>query len=833
MGKYDVKEIEPLIKLDFINKMGESYLNAWIKLVEHYAPLLNEGPLIRKTAYTNHDFSHHCKDIYAIIDSVLLKNIDLKAQEYFVLAVAVLLHDISMTQEHFDRLCHSKQSADFVQKESTKTVWKDVPIQDVSIIKHIIVAHSDIKEKDANGEEKISEFTLRDIPDEENGDMGEEIQVKWLAGVLRLADELDITNSRIGNADNRYQYLNLDDGDENESYYFWEYLNYFKEVTKDRVTINLILNEQYLAPKINNDKANIIKNIEKVHKKIEDCLNEVNDYAFDSCEKYFNKIKIKWIKIVGLDRISTKEKLNENIAYFDEPQDLIQMSATSESVVVAKDSTITDKNIIDNNFSRHNSNVQGEPIYLNPELGKNITNFIHDNGLILYGHYRLNRRFCGSDWVDVRTLLSNNEISVNIIQEIVSDLGKILCNQTDKNILLIGISMNGNILASRTAFQLNLPFSYLIPTKPGTIATEMENTFKLNNCKKVVLFSGVISSYETITNMINEYMPNAEIIRIYTVLWRKIEKDYKLSEELEIIRKNIVDKVVYLNKDFPCEILSIGKCLCAKYGKCIAKNKQAYDEIYEWPLAVKDSVSNRVFVNNIIGCDLSCKYCYLQKIGLLKREKHTVEEVIAEFERIHNTDSEIDIISIGCYGECMSEDNLSNMERLIKYFSERNFYIQISTKKEIPFNWIKKVNDILKFSNQLNIFVSLPTLSHLRQQEPYADSFKKRTACFEYISQVDKIKLYIYIKPYLDEITNEDTAEYIDMAKKYEIDIVVGNAFQFSSQDGNSIYVGRNRMYEEETNKIDDFTNNLSQSIGTIYRHSIEPIRENMKKRNG
>ena len=172
MKSYRVKEIEPLTKLNCIKGMGNRYMEAWIQLAEHYAPKLNEGSLIRRTAYTKHDFSHHCKDIYAIIDNVLLKNVEIRPEEYFVLAVAVLLHDISMTLEHFDRLCHSKQSADYVQKESSGVVWKEVPIQDVSIVKKIITAHSDIKKIDADGKEIISTYTLKTTPDKEKGELG-------------------------------------------------------------------------------------------------------------------------------------------------------------------------------------------------------------------------------------------------------------------------------------------------------------------------------------------------------------------------------------------------------------------------------------------------------------------------------------------------------------------------------------------------------------------------------------------------------------------------------------------------------------------------------------
>ena len=93
------------------------------------------------------------------------------------------------------------------------------------------------------------------------------------------------------------------------------------------------------------------------------------------------------------------------------------------------------------------------------------------------------------------------------------------------------------------------------------------------------------------------------------------------------------------------------------------------------------------------------------------------------------------------------------------------------------------------------------------------------------IKFLKKIKFYIYIKPFLDNVTNEDTEEYKHLAQKYDLDIVVGNRFQFQSLEGNCINVGKNEMYEDEQSKIEDFINSL-KGTNKIYRHSIEPIKE-------
>lgn len=822
MSKYSVSEIESLLRLKCIEKMGDRYKNVWVRLVEKYAPRLNDSPLIKKVAFTNHDFSHHCKDIYVLIDKVLLKNINLNEEEYFVLAVAVLLHDISMTKENCDRLRHSKQSSDYIQDEvnNGEDAWNEVPAQHIPVIKQLVKAHSDVKKEDSDGKIYIENYTLRETDSELSGEFVKSIQVRWLAGILRLADELDVTNSRMRSGENRYENLDSLDESESESRIYWEQLNYFKEVTKHAATIKLVINEQYLMSHIDDDRGNIIGRIKKIHRKIEDCLKEVNEHAFNLTDEY--TILISYVVISDTTQIFAEGELgnilertpNTRVSHADVTDGKIGLGS-NDMILASQD---------------ENDKCVQEGVFEQSELERKITMYIYSHDLIKHGHYRLNRRCCSTDWIDVRAMLSDDELGREIINALVKDAETVI-GEGEMDVLLVGISMNGNILASQVAFKLGLPFTYLVPHKPGMEGSEMEKEFKIGQTKKVILFTGVISSYDTITNIICEYLTNVEVVKIYTVLLRPINNEYLLDEKREGIKDTIHNKIMYLNKDFDCEKLTVDKCVNAKYGQCIAQNKQAYDEVYQWSLAVKDEPDQRVFVNNVIGCDYKCSYCYLSNIGIWKKEIYTPDEVVAEFERLPGITADKYIISIGCYAECMEKDNFENILKIVRYFAQKKYYIQISTKSRIEEKWLEELERVLEFSGQLHIFVSIPTLSQTNIYENGIANIRDRLLNFKYQSKEGKICIYMYIKPYLTNITNQDIDKYLDLVKEYKMEVVVGNRFDFGISEGTPVQVGKNKMYESESDDMEGFILKLKQ-VTNVYRHSIEPIREMMEGRN-
>lgn len=853
-------EMDVIRKHQWINRMGQRYLNIWIKLVGKYADELNKLPVKRETGYTQHDFSHHCKNIYQIIENVFLRGVMVEEEEHFVLAVAVLMHDISMTKIHFDRLSHSQQSVDYIEEEIKNgvAIWNDLNARTIDAIEQVIRAHSDIKECTLDGKEQVKTYTLRETKEKINGEAGI-LHVRWLAGILRLADELDITVDRKGVADIRYEELRDDDPDESYSKKCWRQLSYFEAVEKSRAIIELVLHKRYLRVHLNDDRANIVSEIRAIRKKIFKQLCETNEHAFNYDEEYIHKIKITDIRIndngIGLQESELGEDLGKenlragkkSIKDNSEEEEIgigFELEEDGEIVEKFREDVKNDwtpgnreesEEMASSNTEKH-SDLETQfktPLRIREELGKEITEFVYTNSLIDYEHYRLNRRLCAEKWIDVRAVLSDVKMSRKIIRIISRDLRAYLeIKKVDiKDVLLVGVSMNGNILASRVAFVLGAPFTYIVPAKPGMCGSDMEKKTRIDKTKKIIVFTGAISSYDTITHVAKEYFAAVEMLRVYTVFWRKMKAEYKMSDALESIKRKIEGKVIYLNDDFPCEVVEQEKCIRRKYGNCIARNSKAYEEIYEWPLAVKDNASNRVFINNIIGCTSDCQYCYLKNIGIQQVEVYSAEEVIAEFERLHDVSPQKTIISFGCYAECMLEDNLFEMEKLIKYFSSSGYYIQISTKKKISHEWLGRIEKSLIKKTQLNIYISLPTLGQANDIESKADHVSDRITNFDFCSKEGKIEMYMYVKPFLDNITIKDIDEYVFLQNKYKMKTIVGNIFRFDLKEGEQIYVGKNEMYERNSNMRDEFMKRLTQS-GAVYCHSLDPIKDKMKRNN-
>ncbi len=837
-------------KHQWIKSMGENYLNIWSNLVGKYAPKLEEIPVKKETGYTQHDFSHHCKDIYQIIENVFLHNVSMEEEEYFVLAVAVLMHDISMTKLHFDRLSHSQQSVEYIEEQIRDgiEIWNSLRVNTIKAIEQVIRAHSDIKECISDGKERVKIHTLRETNETLKGETCV-LHVRWLAGVLRLADELDITVERKGVADKRYEELSDEDQDERYSKRCWRRLNYFESVEKNKTIIELILHERYLRIHLNDDRANILSEIRAIRKKVCEQLCEVNEYAFNYDEAYMQKIKITDVSIndngVGVRESERGEDLGKE--NFDEGENIdeeeisigFELMEETDAYGLKEDENgrLTSEDEEENKETAE-ANMEGrlvadreskQPLCIREGFGKEITEFVYANSLIDYGHYRLNRRLCAEKWLDVRAVLSDVKMSRKITKIISSDLKVYLDKKKIdiKDVLLVGVSMNGNILASRVAFLLGTAFTYIVPKKPGMCGTDMEKATRIEQNQKIILFTGAISSYDTITRVMKEFLAEAEVLRVYTVFWRKMNEDYKMPEILESMKRKIAGKVIYLDDDFPCEVLEREKCICKKYGSCIARNKKAYEEIYEWPLAVKDNTLNRVFINNIIGCVSECQYCYLKEIGIRQVDVYSAEEVIAEFERLYDVSPQKTIISFGCYSECMLDENLPEIEKLIKYFAGKGYYIQISTKRKIDRNWLKKIEESLVQKAQLNIFISLPVLERAGEIEPKTDCVEDRISNFKYCSENGKIEFYMYIKPFLEGITSEDVEKFVSLQNEYKMKTIVGNKFRFDSKAGENVWVGKNEMHEMNSCQKEEFVKRLEQT-GKVYYHSTDPIKEKM-----
>lgn len=206
MEYYSLIEKMPIVKRLENTKFKDNFKN----LVEYAAPILEMGPSLSDIGFTPHDFSHHVKDIYSLLDKMLPKAFYEKynaGENLFVLLTGALFHDIGMTKEWNDevRARHSEIGKNeflepFNENRIDSVIKQNIEFRYSEYIGDIIYAHSDIKLNDGTRIETFRQIynKYENLEYSTKGNQ-EEINVPFLAALLRLADELDITYERIEN----------------------------------------------------------------------------------------------------------------------------------------------------------------------------------------------------------------------------------------------------------------------------------------------------------------------------------------------------------------------------------------------------------------------------------------------------------------------------------------------------------------------------------------------------------------------------------------------------------------------------------------------------------
>ncbi|UOW68216.1 radical SAM protein [Paraclostridium bifermentans] len=238
---------------------------------------------------------------------------------------------------------------------------------------------------------------------------------------------------------------------------------------------------------------------------------------------------------------------------------------------------------------------------------------------------------------------------------------------------------------------------------------------------------------------------------------------------------------------------------------------------------------NRIFINTALGCNSKCSYCYLTDIGINGQVQYfKAEDIIKEIEQMEQFQRGKDgtIISIGCYSECWDSNNKYETIKLLKYFINTENYVQLATKKEIKHDELKEINKLIKYKDQLNIYISIPTIFKSDLIEVGTDKVEKRLNNFKLKNLLKNINFILYIKPVLKCITVVDIESYIGIIKKYNLNVVVGDILSINSNSQKSSDVGEERLYEY---KVDDavFIKKQLSKYTTVYTHSTEVILNN------
>lgn len=232
--------------------------------------------------------------------------------------------------------------------------------------------------------------------------------------------------------------------------------------------------------------------------------------------------------------------------------------------------------------------------------------------------------------------------------------------------------------------------------------------------------------------------------------------------------------------------------------------------------------TNRIFVNTDMGCNANCQYCYLPSLGIVhgkrKINAHQAIELVENLEYYKSGEGG-SIISIGCYSECMDNDNVTDTITLVKHFVGNGNFTQLATKKRIERNFFEEIIRCANVERRLWIFVSLPVITNSHFIEEGTDAPDERIKNFDICKQ-NNINSVLYIKPYLAGVTDQDIVQYSKLVAKYNIPAVVGEMLSTKCTMQKAI-VGEKRLYEYRVKGMDEFINQLKKYT-EVYAHSID-----------
>lgn len=234
---------------------------------------------------------------------------------------------------------------------------------------------------------------------------------------------------------------------------------------------------------------------------------------------------------------------------------------------------------------------------------------------------------------------------------------------------------------------------------------------------------------------------------------------------------------------------------------------------------------SRIFINTDLGCRAKCKYCYLPSLKISHGEnKISALQAINYVEQLeyYIPGKKGSIISIGCYSECMDEDNVLDTILLVQHFLSRGNYVQLATKKEINRLFFEKVSRSSNVNTQLWINISMPVISKSETIEEGTDLPHKRLKNFDLCKEFD-INCALYIKPYMEYFTDTDISEFISIIQRYKIPVIVGELLTTQWSEKKAL-VGEECLYEHKKLGMDNFVTELCKYT-KVYLHSTECMR--------
>ena len=501
--------------------------DSWYNLVDRFKDDLDRNALYGEESYTPHGYIDHCMNIYKILYEIIPDSFYETYSEgvnLYILMVSVLLHDHIMCIENSEaaRREHSLRAKNWIMKEMNlvfRTVVKSSSGEDVLIsVADVIYAHSNIKYKKSLAKEPYNTFIevvekhskqLRRTPKGSSV-----INVPILAALLRLADELDITHSRMEKAGVEYKSKT----DSSKPHY--DKLLLFSNVLVKEDCNDTLLLSLRTDGDLFNDKSSATYNahlITEVYDKVKERLDEVQKHVFQNPRTRLDGFNITKIE---LHDFNGKAK---NIEYYRKKAE----SAKKKIRIINE----TSKKITD--IVRKNKIVS--------------TDILVEKSSCKYNH-----------WIHIKELFTKdievNESNISVMDYIAEEILKELENnyyyKKYENKYIIGIDFYGALLSAAFSLKCKIPFSYIILDQDN-----QEKVYRRETKKEVaddvdellILITDVYTTGNTISKTLKR-LNKEGIGKKYVILVSIFHRGPLYTPELlKLYNKQNIKSVIILN----------------------------------------------------------------------------------------------------------------------------------------------------------------------------------------------------------------------------------------------------------------------------------------------
>jgi len=207
---------------------------------------------------------------------------------------------------------------------------------------------------------------------------------------------------------------------------------------------------------------------------------------------------------------------------------------------------------------------------ISQELNEKISREVNKRNLFSGGHYLINDKYCSRDYLNTHEIIETEKLVNECILEFVKH---IKVNEISLvNTIIIGLDLEGSILAALLALELQLPFQYVIPAKAEWENSKHDTDTYILPDKDIILITDAICTYTTIESVISKFNFNDRVKAIYTVFYR--------NPSMSTCQKDSLTKITYaINDSFDMEIIEKEKCKHKGTQRCLAINKKKEKEV--------------------------------------------------------------------------------------------------------------------------------------------------------------------------------------------------------------------------------------------------------------